>query len=324
MAAQDKPRLPREAKRGRFKSLDRLFVLVLALSLLAHLGAYGWLSRIELPPAATLEEIPDRYARLLVPERPSQARPAAEEKKPAIAAGQEAAPEEPDRKPEPRETPEQADRRKAARAAAIAKAVQSKGVLKVLGALGPGAATGAVAEVFEPGGGMGDVASALAGAGALALATDPVAPPGGRRDGGEPRAASIGALTTTGAGQVGLGAKREVRVSGSVAAEEADVESSDIDEAKLGAFVRARIGLIRACYESALKRNPHLAGRLSIRFTILATGGLADVSAGPGSLGAPEVAACVVNTMRSWRTQFRPAAPVAVEYPFLFAPVSSP
>ncbi len=168
---------------------------------------------------------------------------------------------------------------------------------------------------------MGDVASALSGAGGVAVATDPGAG-GGRKGGGEGGAASIGNLATTGGGKVGLGTKSEVRVSGSVAAEEAEVDSSDIDQGKLGAFVRARMGLIKACYENALKRNPNLKGKISIRFTILETGGLAEISAAVNSLGSPEVAGCIVNTMRSWRTQFRPSGPVTVEYPFVFQPVN--
>mgnify|MGYP006313758325 FL=1 len=51
-------------------------------------------------------------------------------------------------------------------------------------------------------------------------------------------------------------------------------------------------------------------------------GGLADIGAAQNSLGSPEVAACIVNTMRSWRTQFRPSGPVTVEYPFVFSPVN--
>jgi outer membrane biosynthesis protein TonB len=59
-----------------------------------------------------------------------------------------------------------------------------------------------------------------------------------------------------------------------------------------------------------------------IRFTILATGGVADVGATSSSLSSPDVATCIMNTMRGWRTPFRPAGPVTVEYPFLFTPSS--
>jgi hypothetical protein len=319
-----KPVLPKEAKGNHFKSMDRLFVSLLALSFLLHGGAYVALANAELPPEVTLEEIPDRYAKVLIPDRLPA--PPVEKKEEAKAGGEEKKPEE-GKKGEAKkgeakaETPEQAAARKAARAAAIAKAVSSKGMLKVLGALGPGTGSGAVADVFGAGGGMTDVATALSGAGGVAVATDPAAG-GGRKGGGQGGAASIGDLATSGGGSVGYGAKQEVRVSGSVAAEEAEVDSADIDQQKLAAFVRARMGLIKACYENALKRNPNLKGKISIRFTILETGGIADIQASVNSLGSPEVAACITNTMRTWRTQFRPSGPVTVEYPFVFAPVN--
>lgn len=313
-----KPVLPKEAQGNHFKSLDRLFATVLAVSFLVHTGAYVALANTEVPKDVTLEEIPDRYAKVLIPER--IAKPPAEEKKPEAKI--EKAVEE--KKPEAerkQETTEQVAAKKAARAAAVAKAVQSKGILKVLGALGPGTGRGAVADVFGSGGGIGDVATALSGAGGVAVATDPGAG-GGRKGGGQGEAASIGDLATSGGGKVGYGAKTEVRVSGSVAAEEAEVDSADIDQAKLAAFVKARMGLIKACYENALKRNPKLKGKITIRFTILETGGLSDVAPGQNAVGAPEVASCIVNTMRSWRMPFRPSGPVTVEYPFVFQPVN--
>jgi outer membrane biosynthesis protein TonB len=317
-----KPVLPKEARGAHFKSMDRLFVSVLAISFLVHSGAYAALAGADLPNEVTLEEIPDRYAKLLIPERLPPPPPRPEERKPEVVAEQKPDKKEPEkREPEKKqETPEQVAQRKAMRAAAVARAVQSKGILKVLGALGPGTPTGAVADVFGSAAGMGDVASALSGAGGVAVATDPGAG-AGRKGGNEGGAASIGNLATSGGGKVALGTKTEVRVSGSVAAEEAEVDSSDVDQGKLGAFVRARMGLIKACYENALKRNPALKGRISIRFTILQTGGLADVASVQNTIGSPEVAACIVSTMRSWRTQFRPSGPVTVEYPFVFQPV---
>jgi TonB family protein len=155
----------------------------------------------------------------------------------------------------------------------------------------------------------------------VAVATDPGAG-GGRKGGGQGGTASIGDLATSGGGNVGYGAKSEVRVSGSVAAETAEIDSAEIDQGKLGAFVRARMGGIKACYENALKRNPNLKGKLTIRFTILETGGLSEITISVNSIGSPEVASCIVNTMRTWRTQFRPSGPVTVEYPFVFSPVN--
>ncbi len=323
-----KPVLPKEAKGNHFRSMDRLFVSLLLISFLLHGGVYVALANTELPPDVTLEEIPDRYAKVLIPDKLPAPPVVKEEPKPEQAGevkAEEKKPEKAEKKGEKgAETPEQVAARKAARAAAVAKAVSSKGMLKVLGALGPGTGSGAVADVFGSGGGMTDVATALSGAGGVAVATDPAAGGGGRKGGGQGGAASIGDLATTGGGgaAVAYGAKAEAKVSGSVAAEEAEIDSADIDQQKLAAFVKARFGLIKACYENALKRNPNLKGKVSIRFTILETGGLSDINAAVNSLGSPEVAACIMNTMRTWRTQFRPSGPVTVEYPFVFTPVN--
>jgi outer membrane biosynthesis protein TonB len=289
------------------------------------MSCYGVLANTAVPKEVTLEEIPDRYAKLLIPERAPQP-PKVEEKaaeKPVETAQAATKEEKPAAEKEQKaSTPAEDAAKKAARAAAVAKAVQSKGILKVLGSLGAsGGGGGAVADVFGSGGGVGDVATALSGAGGVAVATDPGAG-GGRKGGGQGGAASIGDLATSGGGAVGLGAKSDVRVSGSVAAEAAEIDSAEIDQGKLGAFVRARMGLIKTCYETALKRNPNLRGKLTIRFTILETGGVADVTVVLNTVGSPEVAACISGTMRSWRTQFRPSGPVTVEYPFVFSPVN--
>jgi outer membrane biosynthesis protein TonB len=281
-----RPVLPPDARGNHFRSMDRLFVAVLVLSFLTHGGLYVALANTDLPPEVTIEEIPDRYAKVLIPDRkPAPAPEKKEEPKPVVEEKKVEEKKPETKKPEkPPETAEQVAARKAARAAAVAQAVQSKGMLKVLGALGPGSGGGAVADVFGAGGGMTDVASALSGAGGVAMA------------------------------------KTEVKVTGTVATEAAEIDSADIDQGKLGAFVRARQGLIKACYENALKRNPTLKGKVVIRFTILETGGVADVSASQNTLGSPDVAVCIINTIRSWRTQFRPSGPVTVEYPFLLSP----
>ncbi len=313
------PTLPKEAKGNHFQSMDRLFVTVLVISFLFHAGTYVALARTPLPPEVTLEEIPDRYAKVLIPEKLPKP-PEPEKKEEGASKKEEKQAKRASDEKKPAESAEQTAARKAARAAAVAKAVQSKGILKVLGALGPGTGSGAVADVFGAGGGMSDVASALSGAGGVAVATDPGAG-GGRKGGGQGGAASIGTLATSGGGTVGYGAKTEVKVTGSVAAEEAEIDSSEIDQAKLGAFIKARMGLIKACYENALKRNPNLKGKVVIRFTILETGGLADVEVAGNTMGAADVASCITATMRSWRTQFKPSSPSTVEFPFVFNPV---
>jgi len=318
-AEAPRPTLPPEARRGRFQTLDRLFVSLLAISLALHVSGYIALAHTPVRDDVTLEEIPDRFAKLLIPERKPEPPRRKEEPKPEVPV--EAKKEEPPKKEEAKKAEPEAAKTldKAARAAEVKKAVQSKGILRVLGTLGPGGATGAVKDVFGAGGGFGDVATALSGAGGVAVATDPSAG-GGRKGGGTGAAATIGDLATSGGGKVALGAKSEARVAGNVSAEDAEVDSSEIDQGKLGGFVRARIASIKACYENALKRNPALRGKIRIRFTILETGGLADIVVLENGMGSPEVAACITGFMRGWRTPFHPSGTVTVEYPFVFSP----
>jgi hypothetical protein len=328
-----RPTLPRAARGNRFRSMDPLFVLVLLASIALHVSAYAGLASTPVREEVTLEEIPDRFAKLLIPERRLGAPPALEtpkrgeggdavEKKAEEARAEKKAGDG-DRAGEGGDEASAAAR-KAARGAAIARAVQGKGLLRVLGALGPGARGGGAAGAVFGGeggpGGLGDVAAALSGAGSVALAGEPGGL-GGRRGGGGAGPASIGELGTTGGGgaKIALGAKAEVHVTASVAAEDAEIDSPELDQAKLGQFVRARMGALKACYESQLKRNPTLRGKIRVRFSVLETGAIADAVAVENGLGSPEVASCILATLRTWRTPFRPAGPVTVEYPFVFA-----
>jgi outer membrane biosynthesis protein TonB len=313
-----RPVLPETARGNRFRSMDRLFVAVLTLSLALHISAYVALASTPAREDVTLEEIPDRFAKLLIPERKPEPPKRPEKKAEPVP---EAKKEEKKEEKKASESDAAKAAGKAARAAQVQKAVQSKGILRVLGALGPGSGGGAVADVFGAGGGFGDVASALSGAGGVAVATDP-GMGGGRKGGGQGGSARIGDLATGGGGgrKVGYGQKSEARVSGSVAAEEGEIDSADIDQAKLGAFIRARLAAIKACYENQLKRNPNLKGKIRVRFVVLATGGLTDLSIVENSLGSAETASCIIGTMRAWRTPFRPSGTVTVEHSFVFNP----
>jgi TonB family protein len=107
-------------------------------------------------------------------------------------------------------------------------------------------------------------------------------------------------------------------VVGSVAVDGVQVASTGVDGERLAEFVRARTGAIRACYEARLRIDPGLEGRIRVRFRILETGGISDVTAKEDTLGSPDVAACVIAVMRTWRSPFRPPEAVPVEYPFHF------
>ncbi len=77
---------------------------------------------------------------------------------------------------------------------------------------------------------------------------------------------------------------------------------------------------VRRCYESALAGNPNARGRITLRFTIGENGALTGVSATRSTFARRDVARCIEDIVRGWRTPFRPEEPVEVEYPLAFSP----
>ncbi len=81
-----------------------------------------------------------------------------------------------------------------------------------------------------------------------------------------------------------------------------------------------RAGEVRRCYETALAGNPAVRGRLTLRFTIAETGALTGVAATRSTFSRRDVPSCIEDVVRGWKSPFRPAEPVEVEYPFSFSP----
>lgn len=99
--------------------------------------------------------------------------------------------------------------------------------------------------------------------------------------------------------------------------------SRPIGAADVARIMRAYEPRFRPCYERARATRPTLAGRLSVRFVVSATGALTNVDAS-GLPEAPEVAACVRDELQ--RTQF--PRPESGTLPFAtgmnFAPPAAP
>ena len=199
----------------------------------------------------------------------------------------------------------------------VAGEVQRKGSLRALGSLGRGPMArglpGAMAGGELPSG-LPDAPSARVdgagfperrgeGSGAPAVLGDlGTGGGGGARGGG----AGIGLSSGLGGSSIGIGTGQ--------------VGSAEVDQAKLDAFVRARIGGLRACYETQLKRDSRSDGTMRMRFAIRATGELSDVVASESSIASDVMADCLIRILRTWRTPFRPSEAVTVEYPFVFRP----
>ena len=311
-----RPVLPPEVRGTLWNVTDHTFASVLLVSLLLHGGIIGGISRRDLPPEeATMEEIPDRFAKLLVPDKPPEVEKPPEEEKPADTR----APEE-DKKEVKKEKPAEAPKDSAEHKAAVQKAVAQKGLVKILGSMGSGGSGGALANVLSAGGGFSeDIGAALAGAGGVAIATEAGGPV--RKGEGAAQATSIGGIATSGGGQVKMREKADVAVRGSVSAEgDAEVDSPSVDKAALSRFINLRKGSIQGCYEAQLKRSPTLHGKIVLRFTIGTRGQIVEVSIDTDTLGSDELASCITRLVKAWRMPFTPDADTTVTFPFLFHP----
>jgi TonB family protein len=306
-----RPVLPVSARGGFFGSLDKLFFgTVMGMLILNYTLTYFVWNR-EVTEAVTLEEIPDRFVKMIMPER--QEEPPPPEEKP-----QEQVAETP--KETPKDTgPEKPADKGPATPQEMEKKVSKAGLLQLLGSEGDG--SGAIADVLQDGAaGPADVAEALNGATRIDNASaDSIN--SNLKGGGTGKAAGIGDLGTSGGGGVGLGPKKDVIVAKVETLGGPEVESSSIDKAMLARVVKGRLRSIQACYEKELKRNPSLKGRIVVRFTIGTTGRVTSVDIDENSLNG-EVANCIRTTIRFWTFPVKPEEEVPVSYPFVFAPAS--
>jgi outer membrane biosynthesis protein TonB len=90
------------------------------------------------------------------------------------------------------------------------------------------------------------------------------------------------------------------------------------DARSLRRFLDGRRKAVRECYGRALKRDPDERGRVVLRFTIGTCGEVSGVEVVERRGKVARSAECVAATARRWRTPFRPAEPLPVEYPVAF------
>jgi hypothetical protein len=82
--------------------------------------------------------------------------------------------------------------------------------------------------------------------------------------------------------------------------------------------VRARMGVIKSCYERGLQRDPKLTGRLVLRWTITAAGAVEALAVESNTVAAPEVTSCLTDVVTRWRFPGSTSGPTVVAFPFSF------
>jgi len=75
-------------------------------------------------------------------------------------------------------------------------------------------------------------------------------------------------------------------------------------------------------YEKFLERNPGLSGKVTVRFTIAASGSVSSVSILENTTGNNELEQEIIRKVRMWQFEAISEGDATVTYPFVFMPAS--
>ena len=140
----------------------------------------------------------------------------------------------------------------------------------------------------------------------------------------------LGGVATHGkAGGVGVGSLREgaklaggsVGTGGVVALsdDEETVIEGGLDKDAIAEVIRRNLGQIRYCYERQLSSNRDLYGKVLVKFTIGATGTVAEQRVDNSTLKSAMVEGCILRRLAGWKFPLpKGGTQVRVSYPFLF------
>lgn len=325
-----RPQLPPSVRGGLIAQMDWLMASCFMACAVSHLALVIYLRNVDWPKEIAIDQIPDRFVKDIVVERPKPVEKKVDapqkgpgEEKKEKKAGSDGDAKKSGKKQEVSAEEQAVRAEAAARAAAerrarLAEELSRVGALKVLGSTG--GKTGAVADLLNRGDPGGDADRAFQGVGGVGVASASGSAGGlaGRGGAGAGRAIGIEGLRTTGPGAVETGGRAEEKeVKGHVREETPDVDGS-LDPNIVAKEVRKRLGAVRTCYERALKRNPQLAGKISVCFTIGATGAVSEARVDADTMGDSEVGDCIVDNVKRWRFPAPDGGSVEVCYPFVF------
>jgi outer membrane biosynthesis protein TonB len=333
---QPRPQLPAAARAGFVRSIDWVFTAFMVFTFMSMFGFIVYLENADWPIDDGLAAVPEDIAKMIfeeppppVEETPQEEAPAEEgpeEVAEAPAPKKESAPAK-EQAPGPEKSGPSAEQAVADQTARIAEEAAQAAEALIVGALSS-TAGGALADVLAGGAVTGNAQDILSQAMGVGVAKSSSGGDLRTRSGGGSGSGQggLGGLAkkegTTGAvGEGGAVAERTVR--GSVRTEDIEDQggSGDFDADTVVRAIKIKLGAIKACYEQGLKKNPSLAGKVTVEFTIQQVGTLTGVKAKENTLGDAEVAACIVGRIASIRFNPGPeGGSVAFSYPFVFSP----
>ncbi len=321
-----KPELPLAAKGGWVKSIEPVFTTVLTGSFLFHALFTILVFNVDRPPPPSMDDLKALIARVkpqAVDTPPPPDEPIVDDnanqpaKKPKKSGGEE---EEGAKKPKKKGSA--ADQARAAQANrdAVRSKIAGKGLLAMIGTSG---GDGAMGDVFGSGSVLGGVSTDIEGTGGVGFASGGggVSRRGeGGEGGGGGGAADIGGLGAGGGGKVSAGAKKTTKVKARVSSDKISDVDGTIDKKGVSRVLRGRQRMFQQCYETALKTNSKLQGKLVVEFTIGASGRVIDARVVKDGLNSSAVSRCVTSALKRLRFPRPDDGEVTITNSFVFQP----
>ena len=328
---QPRPQLPPSVRGSFAQTLDWFLIAILGISLIGHFGFVAYLRTVDWPRKPNLEDIPDRFVSMVVKQQPVvpdvklvvQDKGKGPEVKKAGGGGNgKKAGSRPAKSAEQLAAEAEARARAdAERRARLAEQARAMGVNMALGHKGEG---GNVANLLENGSPGGDQEKALSGIGGVGVARGsggglPGIKVGGPGGGGTGKVAGIGDLRGGSVGEGGTGEKgAEKAPKGFVRKGETKITGGELSDPNgVGTVIGQSIGLMKSCYDRALKANPELKGRITLVLTIKINGQVGSAEADDNDLG-DDVFGCIKTRVMALRFPPAKGGEAEVKIPLIF------
>ena len=322
-----KPQLPAAVQRGFVKNIDWTFTTWVIFSYMVFFGFIIYMENADWEVDTGVQEVPESLARLVF-EAPIEPPSVEEEEAGEGEEEEETKTKAPDKESVKAEKEPSGGAEPAEAAEGRARIVQeaaAQAQAMLLGALG--GEGGALGDVLAGGAVTGNAADVLAQASGVGVAAKSAAGTlRTRSGGGSGQKAGLGSLKKSeGAGKSAKEgqAVKERDVRGNVGLNSGgDVGGSgEFDAALVQRQIKQRLKSITRCYESELRTNPSLSGKVTVTFTIQERGNVTDAKASENTTGSPGVADCVTRTISRFRFNPGPdGGSVTFRYPFVFQP----
>lgn len=97
--------------------------------------------------------------------------------------------------------------------------------------------------------------------------------------------------------------------------------SAGLDRDIIRRIVRAHINEVRHCYNQGLAKDPDLGGKVTVQFTIVASGKVGESKVDSTTLSDQSVSECVAKAVKRWKfPKPQGGVDVSVTYPFVLSP----